>query len=69
MPAFNVVVCAWAIVVEVVPSPHRKCPSNHVDLKYRINSSASLFLGASDSTRIQAILPNLGGIKVSAAAL
>ena len=54
MPAFNMVVCAWAIVVEVVPSP--QCPSNHVDLKYRINSSASLVLGASDSTRVQAIL-------------
>ena len=40
-----------------------------MDLKYWINSSASLVLGASDSTRVQAILLNLGGIKGSAAAL
>ena len=38
-----------------------------MDLKYQINSSASLVLGASDSTRVQAIYP--GGIKGSAAAL
>ena len=42
---------------------------NHVDLKYRMNSSASLVWGASDSTRVLAILMNLGGIKGSAAAL
>ena len=35
-------------MVEVVPSPHS--PSNHVDLKYWINSSASLVWGASDSS-------------------
>ena len=62
-----VVVCVWAIMVEVVPSPHS--PYNHVDLKYRINSSASLVWDASDSIRVQAILMNLGGIKGSAAAL
>ena len=54
MPAFNMVVCAWAIVVEVVPSP--QCPSNHVDLKYQINSSASLVLGASDSTKVYSMM-------------
>ena len=41
MPAFNVVVCAWAIMVETVQVLTGKCPSNHVDLKYWINSSAS----------------------------
>ena len=46
-----------------------KCPSNHVDLKYWMNSSTSLVWSASDSTRVQAILTNLGGIKGSAADL
>ena len=57
-------------MVEVVSSPHSS--SNHVDfffLKYQINSSASLVWGASDSTRVQAILMHLGGMKGSAAAL
>ena len=34
-----------------------------------MNSSASLVWGASGSTRVQAILMNLGGIKGSTAAL
>ena len=50
MPAFNVVVCAWVIMVEVVPQVLTgKCPSNYVHLKYQINSSASLVLGVSGS--------------------
>ena len=59
-----VVVCVWAIMVEVVPSPHSP---------YRFEVSDKFIcltgLGCFDSIRVQAILMNLGGIKGSAAAL
>ena len=64
MPAFNVIVCvpSWFHTLK------GKCSSNHVDLKYWMNSSALLVRSASGLTRVQAMLMNLGGIKGSAAA-